>query len=313
MSDNLRVIFSPHQKSGVTTGAIMGTVLLALLPSVAAATYLWGIRALALVAVCAAAAVAGEWAYQKILRRPSAVGDLSAVVTGVLLACNLPANFPLWMAALGSLFAIVVVKQLFGGIGENFANPAITARVFLLISFGSAMTSFPQVFSVDAVASATPLADFAAGRTGILPSYTDLFLGLRPGSLGETCIAAILLGFALLVATRVIQPTIPVCFVGTVYLFSMVLGHDPLFQILSGGLMFGAVFMATDYTTSPTTTWGKVIFGVGCGFLTAVIRAYGSYPEGVSFAILIMNLLVPYIDKATRRRPFGSLGKEASA
>lgn len=290
---------SPHVKARHTTTTIMLDVVIALMPALVASVIIFGIRALGVVAFCVAVCVAAEFAFQKLCRRPVTVKDLSAVVTGVLLGFNLPASIPLWQAAIGCIVAIVVVKQLFGGIGHNFANPAITARIVMFISFASSMTSFPAVN--DAVSSATPLV------SEVRPSYLDLFLGNHAGSLGETCALALLLGGVYLIVRRVITWHTPVVFIGTVFLFSWALGEDPLAQILSGGLMLGAIFMATDYSTTPPTKWGKVIFGVGCGLITVLIRVYGNYPEGVSFAILLMNILTPYITRLTRSKPFGGV------
>lgn len=299
----LLVSHGPHVRSRVTTRRIMLDVIIALMPALIAGTVIFGWRALPLTAVCVAVCVFGEWLFEKICKRENTIGDLSAVVTGLLLALNLPVGIPLWQAALGSFVAIVVVKQLFGGIGKNFANPAITARIVLLLSFAGSMSDFSSRYDADAVTSATPLAALSAGNA--TPSLTDLFLGRHGGSLGETCALAILLGGAYLLIRRVITWHTPVAFVGTVFVFTWLLGEDPLVHILSGGLLLGAFFMATDYATTPPTRWGKVIFGVGCGLITVLIRVFGNYPEGVSFAILFMNLLTPYISRLTRRKPFG--------
>ena len=243
--------------------------------------------------------------------KPQTIGDLSAVVTGILLAFNLPSTFPIWMAVVGSLFAIVMVKNLFGGIGQNFANPAIAGRVILLISFSGPMTSWmiPEkaVGGFRLVSGATPLAENALGNTADLPSYADMFLGLRGGSLGETCILALLIGGIFLIVRGVIKPIIPVAFLGTIAVFALLVGQDPLFHLMAGGAVLGAFFMATDYVTSPVTDMGKLIFGIGCGLITMVIRVYGNYPEGVSFAILLMNVIAPHIDSLTKSKPFGGV------
>lgn len=227
---------------------------------------------------------------------------MSAVVTGILLALNLPVEIPIWQAVFGCLVAIVAVKQLFGGLGYNFANPAITARIVLLISFSTAMTTWTIP---DAVSSATPLALLEAGQTDAMPSILNMLLGVRGGSLGETGILALLLGGIYLLARRVITWHTPVCFIGTVFVLTLILGENPVYHILSGGLVLGAFFMATDYVTTPYTKWGRVIFGVGCGIITVLIRIWGNYPEGVSFAILLMNILTPYITRWTSPKPLG--------
>ena len=297
---------SPHIKSPLTTQRIMLDVLIALLPAVIAGTVIFGLQALVLVVLCAAFCVISELVFNIITKREQTIHDLSAVVTGVLLGLNLPPSLPIYMAAIGSFAAIVVVKQFFGGIGENFANPAITARIILMLSFGKYMTAWSApVISLtgapDAVSSATPLAS-----PDNMPTYFELFLGVHAGCIGETCAAALLLGGIYLIIRGVIDPVTPVAFIGTVALCSLISGHDVLMQILSGGLMIGAFFMATDYATTPITRTGKLIFAVGCGLITSVIRFYGIYPEGVSFSILIMNILVPLIDRYVRPKPFGT-------
>ena len=297
---NLIVSSAPHVVSPVNTSRIMLDVLIALVPAVAMATFVFGMRALLLTAVCAAASVFFEYAVEKILKRDVTIGDLSAAVTGVILSLNLPANLPFWMACVGSFVAIVIVKQLFGGMGQNFANPAITARVALFIGFATAMTNFPLPVAqqtADAITGATPLALFAKGLE--VPSNGAMFFGTVGGSMGETSALALLIGGAYLLFKKVIEPTIPACFIGTVAVMAILTGNDPIFHVCAGGVMLGAIFMATDYVTSPLTTKGKVIFGIGCGLLTMIIRLYASYPEGVSFAILIMNILTPHIDNLT--------------
>ncbi|MBQ4505466.1 MAG: RnfABCDGE type electron transport complex subunit D [Firmicutes bacterium] len=297
---NLIVSSAPHVVSPVNTSRIMLDVLIALVPAVAMATFVFGMRALLLTAVCAAASVFFEYAVEKILKRDVTIGDLSAAVTGVILSLNLPANLPFWMACVGSFVAIVIVKQLFGGMGQNFANPAITARVALFIGFATAMTNFPLPVAqqtADAITGATPLALFAKGLE--VPSNGAMFFGTVGGSMGETSALALLIGGAYLLFKKVIEPTIPACFIGTVAVMAILTGNDPIFHVCAGGVMLGAIFMATDYVTSPITTKGKVIFGIGCGLLTMIIRLYASYPEGVSFAILIMNILTPHIDNLT--------------
>ncbi len=320
----LTVSASPHIAAHRSTRSIMFDVILALLPAVIASGIIFGYRALLVIAVCIISAVVSEYLFNAICKREQTVGDLSAVVTGLLLALNLPASLPLWQGALGSVMAVIVVKCLFGGIGKNFANPAITARIFLLISFGDTMTKavFPvwqkQVDSVthatglaegvtlDVVTGATPLA-ILGGAAGEVPSYLDLLLGNCGGALGETCALALLIGGIYLLCRKVITWHAPVAFIGTVFVLSLILGQDALAQILTGGLFLGAFFMATDYVTSPNTKWGKLIFGFGCGLITVLIRFYGALPEGVSYSILLMNILTPYIDKWTKTKPFGGV------
>lgn len=304
MSSLTKVTVSPHIHCGKSTAAIMADVLIALLPTTLAGTIIFGWRALLVVAVCVLSAVGFEALFQLIAKKEQTVGDLSAAVTGLLLALNLPANVPLWQCIIGSLFAIVVVKCLFGGIGKNLVNPAITARVFMLVAFGSLAT---PAFPVDTVAGATPL------TADKMPSLMTLFLGHHGGAIGETCAATLLLGGIYLLVRRVIAWHIPVTYIGSVFVFSFFMeGMDvigALAMILSGGLLIGAFFMATDYTTSPSTPWGRAIFGVGAGVLTCLIRYFGTYPEGVSFAILLMNILTPYISRWTKRKVFATGGK----
>ncbi len=294
---------SPHIRSSMTTQKIMLHVLIALFPSVVAGTVIFGLRALLLVVLCATFSVLTEFVYNKIIKREQTVSDLSAAVTGVILGLNLPPELPVYMAFIGCVAAIVVVKQFFGGLGQNFANPAIIARIILMLSFTSYMTTWSDPFAyangTDATASATPLV------AEELPSYLDMFLGNRGGCIGETCIAAILLGGIYLVSLGIINPVTPVAFIGTVALCTFISGGDVLIEIMSGGLVFGAVFMATDYATTPITTAGKLIFAVGCGLITVVIRDFGTLPEGVSYSILIMNILSPLIDRYVKPRPFG--------
>lgn len=301
---------SPHIRCALTTQKVMLNVLIALLPAVIAGTWLFGLRALVLVVLCATFCVLSEWLFNKITKRKQTISDLSAVVTGVLLGLNLPPSLPIYMAAIGCFAAIVVVKQFFGGIGQNFANPAITARIVLMLSFGQYMTTWSapivgSLTSPDAVSSATPLA-----APDVMPSYLDMFLGIRAGCIGETCIAALLLGGLYLIVRGLIDPVTPVAFIGTVALCALVGGHDVPMQLMSGGLVLGAFFMATDYSTTPLTRRGKLIFGVGCGLITSAIRFFGVYPEGVSFSILIMNIITPLIDRYVRPQPFGAKVKK---
>ncbi len=302
----MRISVSPHIHSGRSTSGIMRDVIIALLPAAIAGTVIFGLRSLAVILVCVASCVLSEFIFNIIVKKEQTVGDLSAAVTGLLLALNLPANVPLWQAVIGSVFAIIVVKCLFGGIGKNLVNPAITARVFMIISFGAiAAPAFPKS-AVDTVSGATPLAEIAEGR---IPSLVDLFFGRYGGAIGETCSLALLIGGAYLLVRNVISWHIPVAFIGGTYILSFLFGGfdavSSLAMILSGGLILGAIFMATDYVTSPSTAWGKVIFGLGAALITVAIRFWGNYPEGVSFAILLMNIITPYIDMWTPRKLFG--------
>lgn len=304
MNNDLILSVSPHIRSNITTRRIMLDVVISLLPAAIAGTLIFGIRSLAVIAVCVASAVISEYLFNKAAKKPNTITDLSAVVTGLLLSLNLPANTPLWQAAVGAAFAIIFVKCVFGGIGQNFANPAITARIFMLVAFGSmSSAAFPK--NIDAVSSATPLSVLQNGGE---VKITDLLLGTRGGSIGETCTVALIIGGLYLIFRRVISWHTPVIFVATVFLFTFAVKGDAFTALeytLSGGLFIGAIFMATDYATTPVTKWGKVIFGIGAGLLTVLIRLWGVYPEGVSFAILLMNILTPYIDKWTAKKPFG--------
>ena len=306
MKNSLTVSPSPHIKSSIGTQKIMLDVLIALCPTFVAASIIFGFRAFILCIVCVAACVLFEFLFEKLLKRPVTIGDLSAAVTGLLLAFNLPSSIPLWIAVIGCFVAIVIVKQLFGGIGQNFANPAITARIVLFMSFTAHMSTWPAPFGgVDAVVSATPLQAISEGSA--LPSLLDMFLGNRAGCIGEGCILTLLLGGVYLLIKRVIKPWAPLAFIGTAAVLSLLAKQDVLYQLMSGGLVLGAVFMATDYATTPSTTKGKVIFGIGCGFITMAIRLFGNFPEGVSFSILLMNILVPFIDRFTKTKPMGAV------
>ena len=303
MPNTLSVSATPHIRAAATTQKIMGTVLIALLFPAVASVILFGGRSLLLIGVTALSAVLFETLYNMVTKRANTVFDLSAVVTGVLLAMNLPVTLPLWMAIIGAFVSIVITKMLFGGLGQNFANPAIVGRIVLMVSFTSAMTTWVrplQWMYGEANTTATPLAGASA-------SYLELFLGIRGGCLGEVSVLAILLGGLLLIVRGIITPTIPFFYIGSTFVFVWLFGGDPLAHILSGGLFLGAFFMATDYASSPSTEKGKIIYAVGLGLITSVIRIYGSYPEGVSFAILLMNIVVPYIDKLTRTKPFGGV------
>lgn len=300
--DNLIVSSAPHIVTESDTTRLMGSVLLALLPALLASTYIFGARVLILAIVCVASSVIFEYVYNLITHKKQTVGDLSAALTGLLIAFNVPATFPFWQAILGCLFAIVVVKQLFGGIGRNFSNPAITARIFLFISFSANMSTWPVTRlaeSADAVTGATPLALYAEGSKDQIPGLVDLLLGFHGGSTGEVCAIALLIGGIYLIARKVISPIIPCAFIGTVFVFGLIATGSvywALFHVLSGGVMLGAFFMATDYVTSPKLPLGQLLFGIGCGLITMCIRLFGSYPEGVSFSILLMNLCAPLLN-----------------
>ena len=311
MANKLIVTAAPHITSKDSTQKIMQRVCLALVPTLIVATLWYGISALILTAVTVAACVLFEMGYCKLVGRENPTGDFSAVVTGLLLAFNMPAGLPWWMAVVGSFVAIVVVKQLFGGMGYNFANPAIVGRIAMALGYTGAMTTyvFPNN-GIDALASATPLGVAAeVGSAG----YMTLLIGKHGGVLGETCAITILLGGLYLIWTKVISPVIPVTYLATAAVLSVCFGMDPIYQLLSGGLMLGAFFMATDYVTSPTTDKGKVVFGIGLGLITMLIRRFGTMNEGVSFAILLMNLMVPYIDVLTRQDKLGIAKKKKEA
>lgn len=329
----LVISVSPHIKGKGSTSKIMLDVVIALIPALIASVFIFGLRSLIVTAVCIASCVLFEFLFQKLCKKPVTVSDLSAVVTGMLLAFNLPVSIPLWQAVIGSAVAIIVVKQLFGGIGMNFANPAITARIVMLVAFGSTMSHWiaPSGIKItdigglaDLTASATPMANIT-NRTGAIPPISEMMLGNIGGCIGETCAVALVIGGIYLMVKKVITPHIPLVFIATVFVLSLILTPDvvsrelvitgiknldyAIFEVFSGGLILGAFFMATDYVTSPVTGWGKVIFGIGCGFITFMIRRFGSLPEGVSYAILFMNILTPYINKWTATKPFGGAKK----
>ena len=322
----LTISSSPHVHSPVTTRTIMRDVLIALAPALVGSVTLFGLRALMVTLVSVAGCVFFEWIWDKLRKRPCKIYDLSAIVTGTLLAFVCPVTIPYWCILVGDFFAIIVVKMLFGGIGKNFVNPALAARAFMF-SWPVLMTNWVKPgwgnaagihSTVDAVTGATPL---AAMHQGQLPEakLLDMFLGNTGGCIGETSTVLLLVGFLYLLIRRVITPRIPVCFVGTVAVLTLLfpMGHDPLTwcaaQLCSGGLMLGAIFMATDYVTSPVTKLGQVIYGIGCGVLTVVIRYFGGYPEGVSYAILVMNCCVVLLDRLGRPKKFGAPKKAVKA
>ena len=306
METNLILSSSPHIHTRDSSRRIMLDVIIALLPAAIAGVIIFGAKALGVIAACVITAVVSEALFNVITRKKQTVGDFSAVVTGLLLALNLSTNVAIWQCVVGTVFAIVVVKCLFGGIGKNFANPAITGRVFMLLAFSSvAGGAKPAV--VELVSSATPLELLAQGAEDA-PSLMELFLGLHGGAIGETCCLALLLGFAWLLFRRVIKWHVPVIFIGTVFVLYLVFTGSfqmALAEILAGGLFIGAIFMATDYVTSPITLKGKMVFALGCGLVTFIIRYFCAYPEGVSFSILAMNILTPYIEKFTANTPLG--------
>lgn len=316
--NNLIVSSAPHIVSNVDTTKIMAMVLMAMVPSFLVSVYVFGMRVILLTAVCIVASVFFEWAYNKLMKKTQTVGDLSAAVTGMLIAFNVPAGLPLWIAILGCFVAIVIVKQLYGGIGKNLVNPAITARIVLFISFATEMTTWPvPKMAADATSTATPLGILKEGGAE-LPDNMELFLGFVGGSMGEVSAIALLLGGLFLIWKKVISPIIPLCFIGTVFAFAAVYygvsgTGDPIqmaiFHVLAGGVMLGAFFMATDYVTTPLLPMGKVIFGIGCGLITMLIRIFGSYPEGVSFSILLMNVLTPLINNFCQKRMYGGAKK----
>ena len=312
--EKLIVSTSPHIQSKTSTQGIMRDVIIALLPAAVAGCILFGWKALLMIAVCVATTVLSEFLFNLLTKKEQTVTDLSAVVTGLILALSLPAKANIFHCIVGSVFAIVVVKCLFGGIGCNFANPAATARVFLLIAFAASIggATAPTLGGVDLVASATPLEIIKLGSETELPSLLDMFLGNRAGAIGETSALALILGGIYLIARRVIKWHVPVIYIATVFLLSLIIKQDltvALYQVLGGGLMIAAFFMITDYSTTPINTLGKMVFAFGCGVITVLIRFWGSYPEGVSFAILLMNILSPYIEKLCAQKPLGKAGK----
>lgn len=318
MEHNLVAGPSPHIKSSVNTAGIMRDVLIALVPAAAAAIYFFRLQAALLILVTVSSCILSEYLWRKLTKKDNTIKDLSAAVTGVLLAFNLSPAVPLWIAAIGGIFAIIIVKQLFGGLGHNFVNPALAARAFLMASWPVQMTTW-KTPAVDAVSSATPLALIKRGSeaAGELPGFMELFTGNIAGCIGETSVLALLIGAVYLLAKRVITPELPAVFIGTVGLMTWIFGGEVLFtgnflyHILSGGLMLGAFFMANDYATSPVTFKGRMIMGAGCGLLTSVIRLFGGYPEGVSYSILLMNLAVPMIDRYIIPKSFGGVVKNA--
>ena len=308
MTKKILVSANPHIRSESTIEKIMYDVVIALLPACIAGVYFFGIRALITIVLSVTACVSAEWLFEKIAKKPITIGDGSAVVTGLLLAMNLPYTVPFWLPIVGGFFGIIVVKMLFGGLGHNFMNPALAARAFLLTSYPVQMTTW----SIDAVSGATPLGRMEEG--GFIPAssdYVNALFGFNGGSLGEVCAIAIILGGIYLIVRGVISWRTPVSFIAVFLLLATIIkrpGFDasyPLYELLTGGLMLGAFFMATDYASAPIHPNGQFIMGIGCGVLAILIRFYGGYPEGVCYSILIMNLVVPYIDKITVPRVYG--------
>ncbi len=312
MEINLLAGSSPHIRRGVTTQGIMRDVIIALLPAALCSVIFFKVQAAMLILVTVVSCVAAEYAWCRLTKKENTLTDLSAVVTGLLLAFNLPPALPPWIAAIGGVFAIIIVKQLFGGLGHNFVNPALAARAFMVASWPVQMTSWQEP-GWDAVSTATPLAVMKSGEAaGQLPELWDMFLGNTGGCIGETSVLALLIGAVYLLVKRVISLELPLVFIGTVGFMTWMLGGseglftgDFVYHIFAGGLILGAFFMATDYTTSPVTFRGRIVMGIGCGLLTSIIRLYGGYPEGVSYSILLMNLVVPIIDRYMIPESFG--------
>ena len=314
---NFVVSGTPHVRSKESIQSIMRDVIIALVPATAAGIYYFGLRALILIVAAIISAVFFEWLYEKITKKPVTINDLSAVVTGLLLAMNLPASAPVWVAIVGSAFAIIFAKQLFGGLGQNFINPALAGRAFLLASYPTEMTTWvvPNGLAADAATYATPLAQLKNGTLDA--SLGQLVLGQVGGTIGETCASALIIGGIYLLYKHVISWKIPVIYIATVFILFAVIGRHgmrmPLQEIFAGGVMLGGIFMATDYASSPVTPKGQVIFAVGAGLLTYLIRTFGGYPEGVSYSILIMNCCVPLIERFTEPTIFGALPKTKEA
>ena len=312
--NKLIVSSSPHIRTKHDTPRLMLDVIIALLPAVIAGAIIYGIRALLVVFTCVLTAVVSEFLFNLAVKKEQTVFDFSAIITGLILGLSLRADAPVWQCVLGSVFAIVVVKCLFGGLGANFANPAATGRVFMLVCFSGTLAGgvAPKLaYNPDLVAGATPLEAMSKGQE--LPSIVDMLLGTRGGSIGETCMIALALGFIYLVARKIINFETPLIMIATVFVLSLIVTGDvnlALYQVLGGGLVFGAVFMATDFVTTPITRTGKMIFAFGCGLITFLIRFFGNYPEGVSFAILFMNILTPYIEGWTKPRALGKRGSK---
>lgn len=309
----LTVSSSPHIRHRDTTQSIMQNVVIALLPALCVACYVFGIKALGIVAICVASSVLTEAIIEKLAKKPLTINDWSAVVTGVLLAFNLPINAPWWMCVIGSVFAIAIVKQFFGGIGKNFVNPALAGRAFLLACWPTHMTGTAYIPSSDTYTTATPLGLLQEGTNlDAIPSNLNMFLGLNGvyGAIGEISTLALLIGGVYLMIRGIISWRIPTVYLATVFVLSFAFGQDPIFMLCSGGLMLGAFFMATDYVTSPCTPKGQIIYAFGCGLMTMIIRMVGGYPEGVSYSILLMNIAAPLIERYTMPKIYGVAKKK---
>ncbi len=309
----LHVSSSPHVRDTVTTKNIMYDVLIAMIPAAAFGVYQFGFNALLVIILTMAACVLSEYIFEKAMKRPITIADGSALVTGMILALNMPPEIPVWVPILGGVFAIIVVKQLYGGLGQNFMNPALAARCFLLISFAGMMNDFSSAsLGFDSVSGATPLAMLRSGETVDLAA---LVIGRIPGTIGEVSVLALLIGAVYMLVKKVISPRIPLIYIGTAAVFLFLFGgFDPYYvicEVCSGGLIFGAFFMATDYVTSPITPKGQIVYGVILGLLTGIFRLWGASPEGVSYAIILSNLLVPMIERVTLPKAFGKEGKKA--
>ena len=311
--DKFIVSGTPHVRSKDSIQGIMRDVLIGLTPAALMGIYVFGLNALVIMVLSIASAIFFEYLYQKLMKKPITITDLSAAVTGLLLAMNMPASAPYWMPIVGSAFAIIIAKQLFGGLGQNFINPALAARAFLLASYPTAMTTWPAPTGVDAVTVATPLALLKAGEitTATSGDMMNALVGTVGGCIGETSAIALIIGGVYLIVRHVISWRIPVVYIATVFILTALIGRNgvriPQYEIFVGGLMLGAFFMATDYASSPVTPLGQIIMALGCGLLTTLIRIFGGYPEGVSYSILIMNLCVPLIDRFTEPKIFGAL------
>ena len=306
----LHISAAPHINSGASTSSIMRDVAIAMLPASVAAIVLFGLPALWIILVCVGTAVLSEFLFNLACKRKQTIFDFSAVVTGLLLALNLSTKVPLWQCAIGSVFAIIVVKCLFGGLGKNIVNPAIAARVFMLLTF-AAVAGGANPINAELTSSATPLEFLNLGSVDGAPSLMQLFLGNHGGTIGETCAIALLVGYAYLVARKVIKWYVPFAFVATVFVCYLLMSKFDvvyaLSHVLAGGLLLGAIFMATDYVTTPVNNLGRIVFCIGCGLLTFLIRQFGAFPEGVSISILFMNLLAPIIEKLTQPKPLGGI------
>ncbi len=319
MEEKFVVSSSPHIKSKSGISSVMLDVIIALIPALCAGVFFFGIKALVLVLTTVASCVVSEYIYERIAKKPITTGDLSAVVTGMLLSMSLPPMLPLWMAIIGGCFAIVIVKQLYGGLGKNFMNPALAARCFMMVAWAGQFATFILPLSgygADAISSATPLAVLRGTSEGYVPTLMTAFIGVKAGCIGETSGLMLLIGFIYLLIKRIVDLKIPLCYIASFAILTYLFGENTtdfsqgyftMMHILTGGLLIAAFFMATDYVTTPTTSLGHIIFGIGCGVITFAIRRFGAYPEGVSFAIILMNVVSPLIERYTRPKSFGEV------